>query len=217
MDYSKLFVRTEILRKVYYNNYGSKPPLIDSVWKKAEKYGFKVKCHKSIAAKEKIDSKLVADVTEMVTRIGKLQQHGDANTTKGVVAIICGDADCSSAIEIALTYKWNVEVYLWNGAISHNEIKKLVRTFCNQLKIFNLDDYLSRITFNEKEINLKNSIRLQAEIRASGVVLHINISRDPGGSTEILSFFAEPKKLLYWANVRDNRVWLVFQYLLPRY
>ena len=25
--------------------YGSEPPLIDSVWKRAEEYGFKVKCH----------------------------------------------------------------------------------------------------------------------------------------------------------------------------
>ena len=145
------------------------------MWKKAEKYDFKVKCHKSIAAKEKIDSKLVTDhsVTEMVTRIGILQQHaGDESTTKGVIAIICGDADCSSAIEIPLKYKWNVEVYLWSGASSHNEIKKLVRTF-RKLRIFNLNDYLSRIAFTEKEINVKNLIRLQAEIRASGVVLHI--------------------------------------------
>ena len=164
--------------------YGSKPPPIDSVWKKAEKYDFKVKCHKSIAAKEKIDSKLVADVTEMVTRILRYiaAEHGDESTTKGVIAIICGDADCSSAIEIALKYKWNVEVYLWSGASSHYEIKKLVRTFRNQLRIFNLDDYLSRITFIEKEINVKNSIRLQAEIRASGVVLHIKQEQVHGES-----------------------------------
>ena len=157
--------------------YGSEPPLIDSVWKRAEEYGFKVKCHhRNKAVKENIvDAKLVADLTEIATLyVGE--------STNGVIAIICGDADYSPAIEIALNYKWNVEVYSWSGA-SSNEIKKLVKTFCSQLKIFNLDNYLSRLTFTEKEINIKNSIRLQAEIKASGVVLHLKQEQQVHGES----------------------------------
>ena len=65
--------------------YGSEPPPIDSVWKKAEEYGFKVKCyHKDEAGKEKkVDEKLVADVTEMTTRIDILQQQHAGENTKG--------------------------------------------------------------------------------------------------------------------------------------
>ena len=100
--------------------YGSAaPPSIDSVWKKAEEYGFEVKCyHKNKAGKEKVvDTQLVTDVTEIAT------MHA-GESTNGIIAIIFGDVDCSPAIEVALfIYLFIFFIYL--AAVTYNQVQPL--------------------------------------------------------------------------------------------
>ena len=112
-------------------------------------------------------------------------------------------SEMSIVVLPALNYKWNVEVYSWTADASSNEIKKVGKNFHSQLRILNLDDYLSRITFTEKQINIKNSVRLQAEIKASGVVLHLKQEQVHGESFKQMEKVIE--KISQWT----------FQYFCP--
>ena len=144
--------------------YGSEPPPIDTVWKKAKDYGFVVKSHnrsKDTGKEKKVDSSLSADLTEVAI------EHKDE---KGVIVLVAGDADFIPPITKALDREWDVEIYMWRHAISQ-EIKKLSEKD-NKLKIFKLDEHLSKITFTEMELRLSEGYN-GAAIKASGVVLHL--------------------------------------------
>ena len=144
--------------------YGSEPPPIDTVWKKAEDYGFIVKSHgrsKGTGKEKKVNSNLSADLTEVAI------EHKGEN---GVIVLVAGDADCIPPIMKALDRGWNVEIYMWNHAIS-NEITRLCENHSNQLRKFTLDEHLDKITFTEKELSLKGC--REAAIKDSGVVLHL--------------------------------------------
>ena len=134
------------------------------MWKKAEDYRFIVKSHgrsKGTGKEKKLDSDLSSDLTEVAIK------HEGEN---GVIVLVAGDADFIPPIMKALNHGWNVEIYMWSHAISH-EIKRLSQKHSNQLRMFTLGEHLSKITFTEKEFSLKG--HHEAAIKDSGVVLHL--------------------------------------------
>ncbi|XP_067651552.1 uncharacterized protein [Haliotis asinina] len=87
--------------------YGSEPPPIDTVWKKIKEKGWEIKKHKRsrwTGKEKKVDTQIVADVTELVCD-SKNKEFGST------VVIVSGDNDMSPCIEKAIEKKWNVEVW----------------------------------------------------------------------------------------------------------
>ena len=131
--------------------YGSEPPHIDTVWKKIEEMGWTVeKRHRDeISGKEKVHTKLVADVVEVA-----FKTPVDERST---IILVTGDADIIPAIEVIFDNDkyWKIEVYMWNQAIS----RKFTPTkdkYAGRLKIEKLDDYINHVTFTSMKFNTSN-------------------------------------------------------------
>ena len=144
--------------------YGSEPPPVDSVWEKIREKGWEVdrqKRHPISGKEKKVDTKLVADVTERACTTPRMER-----TT---IIFITGDADAIPAIEKVLKYEgWQVEVYMWAHALS-SELKKLPERR-NNVKIVKLDHVLDRVTFTNMKFDSTNK-KLIPQVKAYGVVL----------------------------------------------
>ena len=114
--------------------YGSEPPPIDTVWEKIEQRGWKVareKRSRKTGKEKKVDTKLVADVTERACTTPKEE--------RSTIVLITGDADAIPAMEKVVKYDgWNLEVYMWKHALS-SDIKKM--NDGDRVKVFALDDF----------------------------------------------------------------------------
>ena len=143
--------------------YGSEPPPIDTVWEKIRQHqGWNVDCEKRsrITGKEKkIDTKLVADVTERACTIPKEE--------RSTIVLITGDADAIPAMEKVVKYDgWNLEVYMWKHALS-SDIKKMDDG--DRVRVFALDDCLKQTTFTNMKFNNKEK-KLLDKVKSKGVV-----------------------------------------------
>ena len=129
--------------------YGSEPPPVDTVWQKIKERGWvvpKPKKRSTITGKEKgVDAQLVVDITEMACTTPKKDR-----TT---IIIISGDADIMPAIDLVLKYGWNVEIYMWEDAMS-NELKKLPPKE-PKVVVDYLDGFLQHITFTNMKFDPK--------------------------------------------------------------
>ena len=88
-----------------YNFYGSRPPPHDTVWRKAEEAGYKLKIfdRSKINGREKrVDTSLALGIARSI--------YKDA-TEVGTVIIVSGDADFCDAAEEALQNKWKVPYF----------------------------------------------------------------------------------------------------------
>ena len=89
--------------------FGSKPPPADTVWGIAASHGWKVSVMKrsSITGGEKmVDTLMLSHISEVVL----------LSVVKGVIAIMSGDIDFFPAVDQALRFGWNVEVYGFDGS-----------------------------------------------------------------------------------------------------
>ena len=144
--------------------YGSEPPPIDTVWDKIEQRGWKVdkkKKHQMTGKEKKVDTQLVADITE---RACNTPYH-----ERSTIIMIAGDADMMPAIDKILKNKgWKVEIYMWKSAMAA-ELKQL-SSKAPIVKVCYLDDELANITFTNMRFSPTNDQHLPPRVKATSVV-----------------------------------------------
>ena len=148
--------------------YGSRPPEVDSVWKKMKEHNWKldIKDKSYHTGKEKqVDSQLITDVVSLVASQG----------APGILIIVSGDADYIPPIQEALKYNWQVEVWAWKQAISA-QIRRLSQI--GKIEVHYLDDKLRDIMFSEDKLDPSTFTqeRLLKVLEKSAIVLNIDES-----------------------------------------
>ena len=184
--------------------YGSEPPPVDTVWEKIKQKGWKVDPYRRsrMTGKEKkIDTQLVADVTEKVITTPEKE--------RSTIVLITGDADAIPAIEKALKYDgWSVEVYMWKHAIA-SDLRKLASKCERKLSLHYLDDFLKDVTFTNLKFRLEGNEHLKPFIRQSGVVFKIEKGQFKNGvppywwSRKVDSIAQWPFQY-YWVEEKDD-------------
>ena len=144
--------------------YGSEPPPVDTVWKKARENGWKVACKKRsrITGKEKgVDTQLVVDITKTA-----ITTRPEERTT---IVIMSGDADVKPAIDECK--EWNVEVCMWKDYMSAD-----LKQMKDGVKIIFLDKYFDEITFTNMKFDIKsNPHHLLSLVKTFGVVFQMEL------------------------------------------
>ncbi|XP_071085653.1 uncharacterized protein [Haliotis cracherodii] len=146
--------------------YGSEPPPVDTVWKKIEEKGWEIKKHKRsewTGKEKKVDTQIVADVTELVCDTQN-REHGST------VVIVSGDNDMSPCIEKAIQRRWNVEVW----ALEKNLGGDLKRLRDKNPKLMTTHDlsqpgHFDKITFTTERFTMSPHFR--NELLRRGIVL----------------------------------------------
>lgn len=147
--------------------YGSRPPPADTVWEKMRKQGFEVQVYdrsKVTGKEKKVDTKLVADVSVKACTTPKEE--------RSTMVIITGDADMIPAIDVALQNEWNVEVAMWEHAMS-NELKELARKG-GRIKLRYLDDSFEKVTYTDRKCQISGNNHFIPLLKESGVVLTVH-------------------------------------------
>ena len=131
--------------------YGSRPPPLDTVWKKMRerKWRVKVKDRSSVTRREKeVDSQLVVDVTYIACKTPLDSQ--------GTIIIISGDRDMCPAIQKLLEDKsscWKVETYVWSNAHTLIErLKGFKRKYPERFNRNILEECTEKVTFLNRQL-----------------------------------------------------------------
>lgn len=143
--------------------YGSKPPNIDTVWKKIEEMGWTVETwHRDEGGKEKLHTTMVADVVEVAFKT-PIEQ-------RSTIVLVTGDADIIPAIEVIFNNDqyWKIEVYMWSQAISR-KFNPTKEKYGGRLKIEQLDDYINDVTFTSMKFDTSNQA-FSTTVHENGVV-----------------------------------------------
>ena len=141
--------------------YGSEPPPIYSAWEKIKENKFEVEVFEksTVTGKEKqVDQQLVADITETVC---------EYSVYKGIIAIVCGDADVLPAIRKTIKKGWKCEVWFWEQC-GAQAIKKMEKENPQAMKVVFLDNYTKEIAFNSYQLDPKY---FDSEIQQTSVVI----------------------------------------------
>lgn len=88
-----------------------------------------------------MDTGLVSAATRDVVR--KADEAGDYRT----MILFSGDSDMLPVVVVALQEGWKVEIWSYHSALN-NEYREMARTN-KLLKIFKIDDFFEKVTFQE--------------------------------------------------------------------
>ena len=130
LDFGKLYEFSGATKDGCANLYGSRPPPNDSLWKMAEKAGFKTIVYDRSAwtnREKKVDTAIVKDMT-------KDAYKRPIDRVKDEIVLIAGDADYVPVVEDLVKDGFKVYVVFWDNAATE------LREACT--KFTSLNQYL---------------------------------------------------------------------------
>ncbi|MBZ4396733.1 NYN domain-containing protein [Myxococcus sp. AS-1-15] len=134
LDFGRLYDFSGATRDGCANLYGSRPPPNDSLWKIAEKAGFKTVVYdRSVYTntEKKVDTSIVKDmIRDAYTKIDKLKDE---------IVLIAGDSDFAPAVEDLVKDGFKVYVVFWAHAAT--DLKKVCTKFTS------LDPHLRHLAY----------------------------------------------------------------------
>ena len=134
--------------------YGSRPPVVDSVWKAIELHDIKVRTflRSSWTRREKeVDAELIADSVEEAS-------EAYYNTIPAVFIIVSGDRDLHAAVVKIAKRGFPVHIWSWKNGIANSFTKEDKDIDPRLFRVHYLDPYLETVGFSQTTFRVDRGV-----------------------------------------------------------